>query len=41
MQIALAAKAQRKLKGLAAAHLEELRRLGSALPGLLERPGMT
>jgi len=41
VQIALTAKAQRKLKGLAAAHLEELRRLGSALPGLLERLGMT
>ncbi len=41
VQIALTAKARRKLKGLSAAHLDELRRLGPALPGLLQRLGMT
>jgi DNA-binding MarR family transcriptional regulator len=38
--ISLTPKATRKLRTLSAAHLEELRQLGSVLPGLLERLGM-
>jgi len=38
--VALTAKGERKLKGLASAHLYELRRVGVALPEVLKRLGM-
>jgi DNA-binding MarR family transcriptional regulator len=38
--VCLSAKGERKLKGLAVAHLHELRRIGVALPGVLKRLGM-
>jgi DNA-binding MarR family transcriptional regulator len=41
VHVALTPKARRKLTTLSAAHIDELRRLGSALPPLLERLGMT